>query len=394
MAEAKLGDEADLYEAMVANERVEGWMDALQEYVGRPGDPYASSRAKRAAQELAEAATRSAVYEEEAVACGAPATLEAAMRASLSRGAEERLLSALSASLASLCGEGATQVRVRSVRASTTLPTVLVREGALRDGLGARLWGASFFLCRVLSSMDRREMAQETVLELGTGVGLLGCVAALCGAPHVVMSDGEEGALQVARETMALYQAKQGEGMDDAEAVKAIQRTKELPWEVQDGALCVRRLDWRDDRRRLEAPADVHVHPKEERTRMQAHVDAPVLSEDASYSLVIGSELLYDVECAEACAASCARRVSPGGRAHVVGAVRDHQYLAGFLHQAHRWNLRTCVRALDPNAVAADADGRTLGLRQASEYEGGYVEIFLDHRDAPHDWKLDLAFHH
>eukprot|EP00963_Diacronema_lutheri_P009538 scaffold867_cov317-Pavlova_lutheri.AAC.3 len=64
MAEAKLGDEADLYEAMVANERVEGWMDALQEYVGRPGDPSASSRAKRAAQELAEAASRSAVYEE------------------------------------------------------------------------------------------------------------------------------------------------------------------------------------------------------------------------------------------------------------------------------------------------------------------------------------------
>ena len=64
MADARLGDEADMYEAMVANERVEGWMDVLQDYVARPGDASAASRAKRAAQELAEAASRSTAYEE------------------------------------------------------------------------------------------------------------------------------------------------------------------------------------------------------------------------------------------------------------------------------------------------------------------------------------------
>lgn len=64
MADARLGDEADMYEAMVANERVEGWMDVLRDYVARPGDASAASRAKRAAQELAEAASRSTAYEE------------------------------------------------------------------------------------------------------------------------------------------------------------------------------------------------------------------------------------------------------------------------------------------------------------------------------------------
>uniref|UniRef100_A0A7S3XCD8 Calmodulin-lysine N-methyltransferase n=1 Tax=Picocystis salinarum TaxID=88271 RepID=A0A7S3XCD8_9CHLO len=383
MADARLGDEADLYEAMVANERVEGWMDVLQDYVGRPGDASAACRAKRAAQELAEAASQSTAYEEEAIACGAPSTLEAALRASLSRGAEEKLLSALSTSLASLCGEGAAQVRVRSVRFSSACPTVLVREGALGDGLGARLWGSSFFLCRVFAATDPRVMAHETVLELGTGVGLLGCVASLCGASHVVMSDGERGALHVARATMALHQAKHRDGCDDERAVASVCAAATLPWEVAEGALCVRRLDWRDDRRRMEAGEATHV---------DADVDVPTLSPDATFTWVVGSELLYDVSCAEACAASCARRLAPGGRAHLVGAVRDRAYLDGFLEQARRWKLRTCVRALDPEEIAADADGRTLGLRRASEYEGGYVEILMDRRDAPHDWHVAIPF--
>lgn len=322
---------------------------------------------------------------QEAIACGAPSTLESALRASLSRGAEETFLSALSSSLASLCGEGAAQVRVRRVRFSSAWPTVLVREGALGDGLGARLWGSSFFLCRVFAAMDPRAMAQETVLELGTGVGLLGCVASLCGASHVVMSDGELGALHVARATMAMHQAKHIDGCDDQQAVKSVQSTDELPWEVADGALRVRRLDWRDDRRRLEANGAAMAHAT-------TCADVPELPADATFTWVVGSELLYDVACAEACAASCARRLAPGGRAHVVGAVRDRAYLAGFLQQARRWHLRTCVRPLDPDEVVADADGRTLGLRRSSDYEGGYVEILMDRRDAPHDWDVALAF--
>lgn len=234
-------------------------------------------------------------------------------------------------------------------------------------------------------------MAQETVLELGTGVGLLGCVASLCGASHVVMSDGETGALHVAQATMALHHAKHDEGCDDERAVERVGSAATLPWEVADGALCVRRLDWRDDRRHLEAREATHVDVDVEADATTC-TDVPNLPADATFTWVVGSELLYDVPCAEACAASCARRLAPGGRAHVVGAVRDHAYLDGFLQQARRWKLRTCVRALDPDEIAADADGRTLGLRRASEYEGGYVEILMDRRDAPHDWHVAVAF--
>ena len=75
---------------------------------------------------------------------------------------------------------------------------VLIDEGALRDysqlGLGGRTWPSAATLCRWLADEGVLD-GDESVLELGCGVGAVGCFAAALEARRVTLTDGGSAAL-------------------------------------------------------------------------------------------------------------------------------------------------------------------------------------------------------
>ncbi len=58
------------------------------------------------------------------------------------------------------------------------------------DGLGLDLWPASALLCEQLLGYPELIRGRR-VLELGSGVGLVGLLAARAGAAHVTLSDND-----------------------------------------------------------------------------------------------------------------------------------------------------------------------------------------------------------
>eukprot|EP00877_Chromochloris_zofingiensis_P003053 jgi/Chrzof1/12749/Cz07g06050.t1 len=65
--------------------------------------------------------------------------------------------------------------------------TVHIREGALGDGLGVKVWAVAHVLCRELVAHPGIVAGKE-VLEIGSGTGLCGIVAAKLGAHMVRLS--------------------------------------------------------------------------------------------------------------------------------------------------------------------------------------------------------------
>lgn len=62
--------------------------------------------------------------------------------------------------------------------------SVSVKEGALGDGLGAKLWTVAHIMCKEMVS-NRHIVQKAKVLEIGSGCGLCGIVAAKLGAREV-----------------------------------------------------------------------------------------------------------------------------------------------------------------------------------------------------------------
>jgi predicted nicotinamide N-methyase len=99
---------------------------------------------------------------------------------------DEDLVDAISTIMASCSGPMALGGRVRTLSYGGN--SVTVNEGALGDGVGARVWTVAHTLCQALAA--RPELVKEsTVLELGAGCGVCGLLAAKLGASEVVLSD-------------------------------------------------------------------------------------------------------------------------------------------------------------------------------------------------------------
>jgi Lysine methyltransferase len=98
-------------------------------------------------------------------------------------GDDEAMLDSISQALAACSGPLASGGRASTFCYGNGLHAH-ISEGTLGDGLGAQLWSVSHILCRELAAHPALVRGRR-VLELGSGTGLVGIVAAALGAQLV-----------------------------------------------------------------------------------------------------------------------------------------------------------------------------------------------------------------
>lgn len=111
----------------------------------------------------------------------------------------DALLDRISDVLATLSGPMAAGDRLHTLRYAGH--DVVIKEGALGDGVGAKVWHAAHALCREMEAHPEM-VAGRSVLELGAGCGVCGLLAAKLGADHVVLTDYVDKLLLNLREAM------------------------------------------------------------------------------------------------------------------------------------------------------------------------------------------------
>lgn len=162
--------------------------------------------------------------------------------------------------------------------------TTTVRETSFGDsGLGYSVWVSGVALS-VWMAMNRESVAGKKVLELGSGVGVSGLTCALVGAESVVLSDfgkqNDGGGKAQVGVNKVVSEDVQPEGILDNllynVGVNSVRGTCEIS-----------RLDWH-------AP--------------------PSLIPEKKFDVVLGSEVIYYEEDAEALASTVIRRTAPGGK--------------------------------------------------------------------------------
>lgn len=99
---------------------------------------------------------------------------------------DEIAMNSISSIIAACSGPMASGVRIRSLYYQG-LP-VTVKEGALGDGVGAKVWTVAHTLCQEMAE-NHQIVAGQSVLEIGAGCGPCGLLAAKIGASEVVISD-------------------------------------------------------------------------------------------------------------------------------------------------------------------------------------------------------------
>lgn len=205
-------------------------------------------------------------------------------------------------------------------------------------GLGFRLFPSALWLAAFVAARPALLHGRHTVLELGAGLGLVGLAAASCGASRVCLADFHHGLL-----------------LNLLDAV----RLNELQQRVD-----VACHDWVADAEGVarSSPADTAASPEYVRVvASQAQQPCPVdhLAADAKFSLIVGTEVLYEEVGARCLPAVLRRRLAPGGRCLLLGAVRDTSHAVGFVRRCSELGMDIhvrCVTALPlPSASVADA---------------------------------------
>lgn len=351
-------DEADDYERLIAAERIHEWLEharaaatcRAEEADGPPPQRWKALQRKagRSLSAFAEHVATSAAYAEEAHLLGAP---DALTKLLASEELSEELTDAVSAALAAISGPGAAPPRTRSVPVAGT--SVVVEEGALADGLGARLWRAALLLC------ESREFAPliagREVLELGAGVGLSGIAAARLGASRVVLTDCEATVLEIL----------------DRNAAANREVCAPCPLEVA-------YLQWADDALDACAP--------ERRSGWEAEPPSHAsLERGRKFDAVIAADFVYDDAHADLIPAVLAARVRPGGGALLLAAVRQEDLLDSLLDRLKAHGLQAVATRFQLESdVPAEAATRVNGAKamytpNEVEYAGGFVQIAAWH---------------
>jgi hypothetical protein len=338
---------------------------------------------------------------------------------------DEALLASLCAALATLSGPLASGDRLRELRYGGV--SVTVKEGALGDGVGAKVWHSAHAMCRELVAHPEVVAGLE-VLEIGAGCGVCGLVAAALGARHVALTDYVDRLLVNLRDAVHLNAAAGGAAGGEAvarveaearggdaaqpawEAVRAAasalhevgpaSRTRSLPLPshatplpaARQANMSVRFLDWSDSVRHLDSPSEA-AHPQGQEARpARAALDGPSDPSSAPgvpparrFDVVLAAEVLYEWPMAEFVPAVLAHRLAPGGRALMFMAVRDLAMYEAMVGAMRLRGLRVGARPFHPHA----ADGGLAG--READYEGGYRMLGIEHEDAPApDWHRDL----
>jgi|APGre2960657444_1045066.scaffolds.fasta_scaffold01526_7 hypothetical protein len=199
-------DEGDLFESLVASERVGDWLaEACGAGAAARLPPSARLSAARA---LATEVSRGGAYAAEALAVCAEAALSAAAEAASGDSqpalADGLRSAAAACAKAQLAADGCSE-RVFALPCGAS---VRLREASCAgDVLGLRVWDSGPRLVAHLAQQQQLgELLGASVLELGAGVGLVGLSALLLGAGSVTLTDTAQapGVLQLLTHNAAL----------------------------------------------------------------------------------------------------------------------------------------------------------------------------------------------
>lgn len=199
---------------------------------------------------------------------------------------------------------------------------------AVTGGLGWRVWRAALILCDLLSETPDL-VAGRRVLEVGAGCGACGLLSAACGARETVLSDCFAGLLETLAENISLN-AEPGSDEQSCWAPRVSVGGG--------GSLAARHLAWGED-----AAADDEAG------------EAPRLAADEQFDVIVGSDVMYEMEHAEQLPRVLARHLAPGGFALLVCGVRFPDVLAAFLARLAHAGLQVTHATLQNRKPGGDS---------------------------------------
>lgn len=233
-------------------------------------------------------------------------------------------------------------VRVRTV-------PLCVRRQASQEDVGAALWPCALPMARWLVA-HRAWLSGRSVLELGSGVGLCGIVAAVfaagCPAARVVLSDFSPSTLDALTYNVKLNEGRGGDDDDDDNdddndkclASRALPRGVSL-------SMCVRRLDFNDR---------VGAHKGAGVCESDSTPHAP-LPDGAIFDIIIASDVICCDADAESLAAVLDERLAVCGVAVFFSPPPEARYGVAAFADAVRaqGGLRLEVRTLHADFLGA-----------------------------------------
>ena len=359
-------DEEDFLAIIVANETVLRWQEKWDTYE-RDGDCGRTKLAvlvKDIARSLAEGGE---AYVSEAVACGMAEQALATMKR-----CQEHLemMDDLSAIIVACSGPSAQGDKVTRLVfggiENACHREVFIKEGALADGVGAKLWRVARIMCERMVR-DREQMIRgKSVLEVGAGVGACGFLASKLGAKSVVISDYVDKLLLNLREALALNMPDE-DGDGDG-------------WTR--GNAAVRFIDWEDSvDRGVGGVGGVGVGshrgscgrgagpPPAALDGDSSRTVAPSVEVGEKFQTIIGTDVLYEWPMVNSLSSCIKERLAPDGTAYICNAVRDQEMFDALIDCIRNKDLVVEVDAL----VAVPINDE--GWCQEDAYEGGFAFV-------------------
>ncbi|CAK0787269.1 hypothetical protein CVIRNUC_010487 [Coccomyxa viridis] len=397
----ELGDrrdlEANFLELLVASERVGDLVDVIK-HATKLG------RRKQAVRDLARATQSDETFAVEARIAGAVDALTILIK--LNPGDEELMDNACKV-ITACSGTLACSGKVHELHFGTA--AVRLREGSLADGVGTRMWAMS----RSLSSMlaERPDLVRGLdVLEMGSGTGLCGIVAAKLGAAKVVLTDCEEAVLLNLRECAAANtEPRQAPGQSAQAAAFPLQASAEdLEFDPEDADICndlddfleqatsarcnpalgpdghaehlewdlghmqVRFMDWRSDLERLHSQSRASQATSTLLIEPERLKSIPGIQEDATFDVVLGSDILYEDFHAAMVAAVLKLRLRPRGVGLLAVAIRDEVFYTDLLKHIKAHHMLADAQDIEVGQAAEGILGRS------HDYHG-FVALTVEH---------------
>jgi len=273
----------------------------------------------------------------------------------------EELLDLLAAALATISGFLSGGVQTRAVTLGTF--TMHVCQSGLEEALGAQLWRSSFLLSRLM--LARPEIVRgRDVLELGSGCGMCGMLAAKLGAKKVVLTDFMDAAIRNLEASLA---ANFSTGPTTSPELPRPDDRPRQETGRAGGGDCVRGgenvlvkfLDW----------SELPSRDEEQKSKTQHHGESDLSMTWAQFDCIIASDVIYEEDHAHSLPRSIAHFLAPGGCCFLTVPVRQKALLETFAENISVLGMYFATQEIDGSGFEDE------GISGNIEYEGGFVHI-------------------
>eukprot|EP00890_Picochlorum_soloecismus_P001574 jgi/Picsp_1/2417/NSC_05878-R1_protein len=378
-----VADEEDFLELVVASNAVARWREKWERYHD------SAERLSVLAREIAECVSAKEPYAEEARNYHLD---ELAVR-TLKKQPDlpEGTINDLSTIISFCSGPISHGIRLKTI--SYGGHDIVIKEGALGDGVGAKLWLVARVMCREMSSNPDMVFAKD-VLEIGAGVGACGLLASKLGARSVVITDYVDTLLINLRDVLPLnggtgYNSNEKEDLEEEvtytfsgdfykekEQNRAINVSK---W--SSGNVAVRFLDWEDSLVAIAETATSSIEHLEDDRGKGGPLDgpssrnvAPPLAGSELFDVIIGTDVLYEWPMTKSLPAVLQHRLRSGGKAFICNAVRDQLMFDALIKNiGDKEDLEVEVTSIDTQAEQL----KDLFCK-GQDYEGGFVWVTVE----------------